>query len=197
MSRGDGLRCGEIVLVKSGTGKVDSFEMLVLAAAWGIAGVLAILGYAVVRIFPVASTAFQDFQWGGFEWTVAVVWFVFMVYAEGVKGFHRAFSPRVVSRARALISQPNVLACVFAPLYCFGFFYATKKRKIVSWSVATGIVVLILCVRLFPQPWRGIIDAGVVAGLGIGMVSILYFTLRWILGCPVSYPADLPSSDPK
>jgi hypothetical protein len=32
-----------------------------------------------------------------------------------------------------------------------------------------------LIARLLPQPWRGIIDAGVVVGLAIGIVSILYF----------------------
>ena len=29
--------------------------------------------------------------------------------------------------------------------------------------------------RMLPQPWRGILDAGVVVGLSIGISSILYF----------------------
>lgn len=166
--------------------------MVFVAAAWGILGVLAILGWAIYRIWPVALAAFSENSFGLLEWTIFAGWMAFMIFAEGVKGFHRAFSPRVVSRARALISDPNPLACLLAPFYCFGFFYASRKRKIVSWSVALGIVVLILSVRLLEQPWRGIIDSGVVAGLGVGMLSILYFTALWITGKPFDYPADLP-----
>jgi hypothetical protein len=38
-----------------------------------------------------------------------------------------------------------------------------------------GFVVI---ARQFPQPWRGILDAGVVTGLSLGIVSILYFLLN-------------------
>ncbi len=153
---------------------------------------LAILAWAVVRITPNALAAFYEPSFGLVEWMVFAGWMAFMIFAEGIKGFHRAFSPRVVARARALLSNPHPVACALAPFYCFGFFYATRKRMIVSWSVASGIVLLILSVRLLEQPWRGIIDSGVVAGLSIGMLSIAYFTLRWILGSPADFPADLP-----
>jgi|AntAceMinimDraft_17_1070374.scaffolds.fasta_scaffold27472_2 hypothetical protein len=168
--------------------------MLVIAAAWGILGVLTILGFAVYRLAPIALAAFESGPFGWVEWVVFGLWMVFMVYAEGVKGFHRAFSPRVVSRARALMSHPHPAACILAPFFCFGFFYATRKRMIVSWSLALGIVALILLVRLLNQPWRGIIDFGVVAGLAIGMLSILYHTALWIAGHPKEYPADLPKT---
>ena len=166
--------------------------MVIIASIWGILGVLAILGCAVFRLFPIALAAFDEPSFGLLEWIVLIVWMAFMIFAEGIKGFHKAFSPRVVARARALKEQPHPVACILAPFYCFGFFHATRKRKIVSWSVAMGIVVLILSVRLLSQPWRGIIDSGVVVGLGIGMLSIIYYTLRWILGFPINYPPDLP-----
>jgi hypothetical protein len=38
-----------------------------------------------------------------------------------------------------------------------------------------GFVVI---ARQLPQPWRGILDAGVVTGLSLGIVSILYFLLN-------------------
>ena len=56
----------------------------------------------------------------------------------------------------------------------------------------TGIVTLVLLVRLAPQPWRGIIDAGVVLGLGIGSASILYFVVRALRDGPPA-PPDLPA----
>ncbi|MDQ1692227.1 MAG: hypothetical protein QOD87_2335, partial [Pseudonocardiales bacterium] len=36
----------------------------------------------------------------------------------------------------------------------------------------------IVLVRLVDQPWRGIIDAGVLAGLAYGLVSVLVLELR-------------------
>ncbi|MFP4352622.1 MAG: hypothetical protein ACLFSZ_07570 [Puniceicoccaceae bacterium] len=169
--------------------------MLYVSAAWGILGVLGILGFAVWRLFPLAVGAFAAAPFGVLEWVVFAGWLLFMTFAEGVKGFHRGFSPRVVARARALLERPRFWPCLLAPFYCFGFFHATRKRMIVSWSVAGGVLGLVLLVRLLPQPWRGIIDAGVVAGLGVGMGSILYYSARWLAARPVDYPADLPEAD--
>ena len=43
------------------------------------------------------------------------------------------------------------------------------------------IVFLIIIVRQFPQPWRGAVDAGVVAGLSYGMAATVYFSLKRLL----------------
>jgi len=162
-----------------------------VAAVWGVAEVLGILSFAVYRLTPIALASF-DYGFGWVEWVFFAVWMFFMVYSEGVRGFHRAFSPRVIARARALSRDPQPLNAVLAPFFCFGFFHATRKRMIVSWAVAAGIVCLVLLVRLLPQPWRGIVDCGVVAGILLGMVSILYFAFRWMVGRPFDYPPDLP-----
>jgi hypothetical protein len=178
------------------TGRIASGEatrpLALLAAVWGVTGVLAIIGFAVYRLAPVGLAAFEG-SFGIFEWTVFALWMVFMVYSEGYRGFHRAFAPRVVARARALAARPRPVPGFLAPFFCFGFFHATRKRMIVSWSVAAGIVGLVLLVRLLPQPWRGIVDCGVVAGLLLGMGSILYYAARWAVGRPYDYPADLPA----
>ena len=39
------------------------------------------------------------------------------------------------------------------------------------------IIGFVLIARQLPQPWRGIVDAGVVVGLGLGIISILYFMI--------------------
>jgi hypothetical protein len=44
---------------------------------------------------------------------------------------------------------------------------------ITGWVMVSIIAALVIGVRHVPQPWRGIIDAGVVVGLGIGLVSLL------------------------
>jgi hypothetical protein len=59
-----------------------------------------------------------------------------------------------------------------------GYFHADRRTRIVAHALTFGIVVLVLLVRLLPQPWRGIIDTGVVVGLTWGLVSLAVFTIR-------------------
>ena len=74
-----------------------------------------------------------------------------------------------------------------------GLFHATKKRKIVSWSVTIGVAVIVAAVKRMPYPWRNIIDAGVVAGLSWGSLSILAIYLKaWIMGQRPAIDPALP-----
>ncbi len=43
---------------------------------------------------------------------------------------------------------------------------------IVSWSVSTGVALVVAAVKRLPYPWRNIVDAGVVVGLTWGSLSI-------------------------
>jgi apolipoprotein N-acyltransferase len=88
--------------------------------------------------------------------------------------------------------HPRPVIVVLAPLFCMGLFHATRKRLIVSWCALIGIVGLIVLVRQLDQPWRGIVDGGVVAGLGWGLVAMLWFMVRALLGHPMPVPADVP-----
>ena len=117
----------------------------------------------------------------------------YMAYAEGIKGFHQGFAPRVVKRALYLKKNPRLSHVVFAPFFCMSYFYATRKRKISSLGLTGLIVCFVILVRLISQPWRGILDAGVVTGLTIGCGSILYFLyLATIRGETISISADFP-----
>jgi hypothetical protein len=147
-----------------------------LAGWWGIVGVVAILGNAIYRLTPIALAA-HSARLTTLQWIVLAVWLVFMVYSEGYRAFHKAFSPRVVARAQHLAAHPRPLHVAIAPLYCMGLVHATRKRMNVSWCVTLGIVGLVVLVRQLAQPWRGIIDGGVVLGLSVGVLSILYYAL--------------------
>jgi len=147
------------------------------AGLWGIVGVLALLGQAIARLAPHAFALRQQ-TLGALEWLVLVGWLAFNGYAEGYRAFHRGFSPRVVERARALRSDRRVLHRVLAPLYCMCLFAAPRRRLIVAWSVTIGVVGIVILVRRLAQPWRGIIDAGVVVGLAWGVGSVVYYALR-------------------
>ena len=122
------------------------------------------------------------------------MWVAFNAYSEGYRGFHRNFSPRVIARAQHLHAHPRALHVALAPLYCMGLVHATRRRLITSWSLTLGIVAIVVAVRQLAQPWRGIVDAGVVVGLAIGVLSILFYVGRASAGIAMPVSADVPLS---
>ena len=163
-----------------------------LAAVWGVAGVLLLLGDAVYRLLPQALDL-ADQPMTGLEIAALVGWIVVAGFAEGYRGFHLQFSPRVVARARHLAEHPRALHVALAPLFCMGHFHATRKRLITSWILTVMIVGFVVLVRLLPPPWRGIVDAGVVVGLACGILSILYFAVRALKGGTMPVAPDVPT----
>ena len=172
--------------------------MKLLGYYWGIGGVLLILLSAIarlsVRVFEMFGSPLNLLQW-----LLLAMFALYMAYAEGYKGFHLNFAPRVISRAQFFLVENNlnkIIYILFAPLLCMGYIYATKRRKLVSFILTSAIIILVLLVRLLSQPWRGIIDAGVVLGLFLGVTSIIYFWVQsinkeWV--SPVS--ADFPDTE--
>lgn len=165
-----------------------------LGAFWGLAGVLALLVSACLRLWPKTVAAFsQPFAW--YHWAALVVIVLGMAYAEGYKGFQKAFSPRTAARARHLRQNPRIDHVILAPFFCMGYFHATKRRKITSISLTLGIIVLIILVSYVSQPWRGIIDAGVVVGLVWGIISLIMFSMQAFSTREFPYSAEVPDKD--
>lgn len=163
-----------------------------LAYYWGIAGVVLLLASAIVRLTP-RVLELVSYPLTTLQWLLLVGFVLFMLYSEGWKGFHLNFAPRVVARAAGLRRAPRPALALLAPLVCMGYLHATRKRRIISLVLTSSIIVLVLLVRLLPQPWRGIIDAGVVLGLGFGVLSIVWHWLRLDLaGIAPAIAADLP-----
>ena len=144
------------------------------------------LSQPVVEVFSQGLTPLQV--------ALAALWTAFMLYTEGWRGFHLQFSPRVVRRAWALADDPGLVRVLLAPAMCMGLIHANRKRLTVSWSLVTMIVVLVVAVRQMPQPWRAIVDVGVVLGLTAGLASVLFFWVGAIRGRVPDVPADLPVS---
>ena len=149
-----------------------------LIALWAILGVSFILGNAIWKLSPLAIEPFQKQNLSTIQWIIYGIWLLFMGYSEGYRGFQKAFCPRVVSRAWTLNFSSAPHHILFAPLYSMGYFHATKKRMIVSWSITTAIVGLVLLVKFLPYPYRHIVDGGVVLGLSYGLACLLIFTLK-------------------
>jgi hypothetical protein len=110
------------------------------------------------------------------------VWVLTNAYFEGYRGFHLSFVPRVVRRTEKLLEAPSPLRVALAPLYAMGYFDATAREKRLAWGVTLLVWIAIFVVRALPQPWRGIIDAGVVVGLFLGSLSLLAQGARLLFG---------------
>jgi hypothetical protein len=158
---------------------------------WGIAGVILLLVSAVYRLTPRAWEAYS-YPWSWYHWFTFGAIVVFMAYFEGYRAFQQGFSPRVAARARYLRSHPRFVHVLFAPLFCMAYFHAQRRRQIVSLSVTAGIIILIILVRLLAQPWRGMVDGGVIIGLAWGLASLLYFSYQAFTAAHFPYSPEVP-----
>jgi hypothetical protein len=147
---------------------------------------------ALKRLIPVALQPLLQKDLTKEQIFIYIAWTVYMMYAEGYQAFHLKFSPLVVRRSLTISQNPTFFKCLLAGPYCMGLFGASKKRMIVSWSVIAGVFGLVKIVKLLPYPWRSIVDAGVVCGLSIGTLSIIYHYILALLGRIPSVDPDLP-----
>ena len=166
------------------------------ASWWGLFGVLAMLLNAVVRLTPKALEALA-MELGWAQLLGLGLWVGFMLYTEGYRGFHLRFSPMVVARAETLAGSAPLHHKLLAPVYCMGLFHATRRRLVLSWGLISMIICLVMAIRFLDQPWRGLIDAGVVAGLAAGTASIGWWALvsRAELVSPELPVAAVPSRE--
>ena len=154
-------------------------------------GVLAIILRAVYRLAPKAAELLTGEPLSLMHWILLFVWVGFMVYAEGYKGFHKAFSPRVVLRLHVLAERPSPIGWLLAPLVGMGLLKATRKRLIVSWCLVLGIVCLVAGVSRLAYPYRSIVDLGVVLGLLLGSLSLIFHYVRSFGGQLADMPSDM------
>lgn len=163
-----------------------------IAAFWGIIGVSAILLMAVSRMLGHVLEGFLEYEMGLPHYALLIPWLFFMVYSEGYKGFQKGFSPRVAARAYYLKSNATWLRALLAPLFCMAFFDSTRKRKIVVGCLLVGVTLLVVLFRQIPQPWRGVLDVGVVAGLSWGVVATWVFFFRYWFGDGETADPEIP-----
>ena len=170
----------------------------VIGVVWGLGGVVFMLGYAIVRLWPVTMAAFeQPLQWH--HWAFLLGFVAFMAYSEGYRGFQQAFSPRVAARLKYLYDYPRPRHVALSPLFCMGYFYIQRRRRIAIYILTAGIIAIIVAVRFLAQPWRGIIDAGVLVGLTWGLVTVLLSTQQAFRATPAKpfpYAPEVPDDAP-
>jgi len=107
---------------------------------------------------------------GIWHYIVGGVWVVFMGYSEGYKGFQKGYS---------------------APLFCLGFINSTKRRRIVVWVLLIVITLIVILFKQIDQPWRGVLDLGVVVGLSWGIIATLVFLVKFWMAKEVTYDPEV------
>ena len=163
-------------------------------AYWGVIGVCMLLIFSVYRLTIIALDSLQfPFLW--YHWLMLVGTLLFMAHSEGYKGFQKSFSPRVAARARYLKFNPNPWYVAFAPLFCMGYFHATGRRLIRSYGLTLGIILLVILVNQISQPWRGILDTGVVVGLIWGLVSVVIYFIQAMSMEEFRFSAEVPMTE--
>jgi hypothetical protein len=98
----------------------------------------------------------------------------------------------VAARIHYLSQHVTPLRLLLAPLFCMGFFHVRRKRQIITICLTLGIIGLVQLVHLLAQPWRGIVDAGVVLGLVWGIVSLAVFTLQAFFSSDFRHSPETP-----
>ena len=164
-----------------------------LGALWGLAGIAALLAFSIWRLAGVAVDAWS-YDFSAYHWLVLAAHVAFMAWSEGYRGFQQSFSPRIVARAKYLIANPRPAHVMLAPVFCMGYFHTSRRRMISVYALTVFIVALIIAVRWLEQPWRGIVDAGVVVGLSWGLISMGVFTLKALTDPGYPYGPEVPGA---
>ena len=157
-----------------------------LTSLYAVLGFVSIVANAMKRLVPIALEPFRsttdtlstNLPLTPVQIISYVIMCTMMLYVEGYKGFQKKFSPMFIARAATLQKTSPWYHKVLAPFYSMGLFHATKKRKIVSWSLMIGVSILIGLVKRLSYPYRSIVDGGVIVGLGYGTLSIIFIYLK-------------------
>ena len=170
--------------------------MRTLIATWGLLGIFLLVGRAIWRLSEIAIDGIfhHDPPMTTMQWIILWGWIVASAYSEGYKGFQKKFSPRTVARSWYLADNPTPMRLVLAPFFTMGFFHANRKTKITAYAMVILITILVMLMNFVPQPWRGIVDGGVVVGLLWGMLSMLVIFLGTISSGSESLDPCLPKT---
>ena len=139
---------------------------------WAVLGVAGILGRAVYALGARGLATLRE-GLGPMEVTLLLVLTAGFVCVEGVGALQARWVPRVVRRIGELRHGARRRDIVLGPLYGMGLVGGSRSTRLRSWAGLIAIVLAVLLVRSFPDPWRGIVDVAVAAALAWGTVALL------------------------
>jgi len=145
------------------------------AATFGLAVHAILLAEASFRL---GERALQTVQRGlsAWDWALMLLSITAFGYGEGYRALHRRFFPHVIARASELAHREGRGARDFlaAPFYVVSMVQADKRALVRAWLGVALIVCAVFIVRALPEPYRGIVDAGVAVALAIGLASLIF-----------------------
>jgi hypothetical protein len=152
-------------------------------AGWAVGGVLALLAEAISRLGARALAVVAAGLDAPHRLAFVVVVAAF-AYGEGYLAMQRRFAPSVVARALdAGARSRGCFAVLGAPLHALTLVHAQRRELARAW-LGVGLILTAMCVvRMLPDAWRGIVDAGVAAALSWGAVatSARFVHAAWML----------------
>lgn len=139
-------------------------------AWWAIGGVLLLFASAALRLGVHGIATMRSGLAAG-EWLALASLTLVFVYGEGVRALQRRYVPHVLRRV-ARLARERRLWRVLAPLYALSLVGGPRRTVLKAWAGTGAIVLAVIVVRSFPEPWRGIIDFAVAAALAWGAIAL-------------------------
>ena len=151
----------------------------VAVQAWAAGGVIFLFAEASWRLGARGIATVR----GGLsaaEWIALAVITAAFVYGEGVRALQRRWVPWVLVRIQRLPLEPLLPWGAAGPLYAMSLVGRSAKPVLRAWAGVAAIVLAVLIVSRFPDPWRGIVDIAVAAALVWGAIALLHGAVRTI-----------------
>jgi hypothetical protein len=114
---------------------------------------------------------------GPWEWAALAGLTAVFVYGEGVRALQRKYIPFVLRRVTA-VRHEHIVHRVLAPLHAMALVGAPPGILARSWGGSLAIVIAVLIVRGFAEPWRGIVDFAVASALSWATVALIVLAAR-------------------
>lgn len=143
---------------------------------WGVLGVAFIFASAALRLgergIQVVRAGLEPWQWAALIGLTTL-----FVYGEGVRALQQKYVPFVIGRADR-VRRENIIYRLIAPLYAMALVGAAPGTLARAWGGSLAIVVAVLIVSRFTEPWRGITDFAVASALAWGTGALIILAVR-------------------
>lgn len=146
------------------------------SAWWGVLGVAFVFASAALRLGDRGIQVVRA-GLGPWEWAALIALSGIFVYGEGVRALQHKYIPFVIRRV-ARLRREKIIYRLLAPLYAMALVGAAPGTLARAWAGSAAIVVAVLIVSRFAEPWRGIVDIAVASALAWGTVALVILAIR-------------------